>query len=212
MTRIDAATSILPISKREDHVRPASHTEWEEQQDVVKELSSPASRTHGVGLGLGQSDVFVEARWKRLHHVRSIYCSLSVICRGKKEEEEEEVEVEGKRYRTKRVEGDRMHHHGKFSEYIERLGNFVDEWEDLPWRFTAVSNRKMMFRRTVSRETWTFGSILLLFAHVASLNVKFLQNNSLTTSNFSVSSNWTVKLICSDYEWFLMDVLLMKLL
>lgn len=43
-------------------MRSASHTEWEEQQDIVKELSSRVSRTLGVGLGLGQSDVFVEAR------------------------------------------------------------------------------------------------------------------------------------------------------
>ncbi|XP_050585834.1 trypsin-1-like [Bombus affinis] len=46
-----------------------------------------------------------------------------------------------------------------------------------------------MFRQSISREIWTFGLILLLFAHVICLNVKFLQNNSLTTSNFSTTNS-----------------------
>lgn len=122
------------------------------------------------------------------------------VKKTKKKKEEKEIEgtVEGVPVR------DRMHYHGKFSEYMECLGRFVDEWEDLlPWHFFTVSNRKM-FRQSISREIWTFGLILLLFAHVICLNVKFLQNNSLTTSNFSVSNTFDSE--TEDYEWRLMGV------
>lgn len=131
----------------------------------------------------------------------SILCSLSRSNLGNVKKEERG------RGRISGVEGvlareDRMRDHEKFRENLECLGSLAGEWENLAWH---SSDWRKMFRGTVSRETWTLALFLLLFAHVACLDVKLLRNNSLTTSNYYgvSSSHWTVKLASPRYEWCL---------
>lgn len=188
-TNLRGHVHLANFETRGSSQRSAQHTEWEEQQDIVKELSSRARNAR-----CWSCSVSPMSSWKSGESV----CTTSVdplqpleriqrTSEGRKREEEEEEEeyriVEGVLAREN-IECTIMKNSVKISSVQEVWPANGKIWRDIP----PQSDCRKMFRGTISRETWTLALLLFLFAHVACLDVKPLRNNSFTTSNYGVST------------------------
>lgn len=132
-TNLRGHVHLANFETRGSSQRSAQHTEWEEQQDIVKELSSRARNAR-----CWSCSVSPMSSWKSGESV----CTTSVdplqpleriqrTSEGRKREEEEEERRISGSGRCVGAREYRMHDHEKFRENLECLGSLAGEWENL---------------------------------------------------------------------------------